>query len=132
MKKLVLISLLSVPALCVANQLTDQITRATNRAFANNTVKVEVKLAKPVRMSDVMVRPVRGGHDMVIRVDYKAKACIGRLSEHGKEVVVPAQCVASEGAFFLSKMRLTFADGRQVVKQKKALQTQGPIARIRL
>ena len=132
MKKLVLISLLSVPALCVANHLNDQITRATNRAFAKNTVKVEVKLAKPVHMSDVMFRPVRGGKDVVIRVDYKEKSCTGRLSEHGKEVVVPAQCVASEGAFLLSKMRLTFADGRQVVKQKKALQTQGPIARIRL
>ncbi len=132
MKKLVLISLLSVPALCVANQLTDQITRATARALAQNNVKVEVKLAKPVRMSDVMVRPVRGGRDIVIRVDYKEKICTGRLSAQNKDVVVPAQCVASEGDYHLSTMRLTFADGRQVVKQKKALQTQGQIARIRL
>ena len=132
MKKLVLISLLSVPALCVANQLTDQITRATARALAQNNVKVEVKLAKPVHMSDVMFRPVRGGKDVVIRVDYKEKSCTGRLSAQSKDVVVPAQCVASEGDYHLSKMRLTFADGSQVVKQKKALQTQGQIARIRL
>ena len=132
MKKLVLISLLSVPALCVANQLTDQITRATARALAQNNVKVEVKLAKPVHMSDVMFRPVRGGKDVVIRVDHKEKSCTGRLSAQSKDVVVPAQCVAAEGEYLLSEMRLTFADGSQVVKQKKALQTQGQIARIRL
>ncbi len=132
MKKLVLISLLSVPALCVAHHLEDPITRATVRALAQSAVKVEVKLAKPVYISDVMFRPVRGGKDTVIRVDHKTKSCQGRLAAQKTHVIVPARCVAAEGEFNVTKLRLTFSDGNQVVKQKKALQIQGPIARIRL
>lgn len=131
MKKLAVLFVLSIPALGLCASLSEQINRATTQALAKNAVQVQVKLAKPVYMSDVMFRPIRGGKDTVIRVDYKQTKCTGRLSAQKTHVVVPASCVASE-KYKAAQIHLTFADGSQVKKSGKAVQMQNQVAHIRL
>ena len=131
MKKLAVLFILSIPALGLSTTLSEQLERAAARALAQNTVAVQVKLAKPVYMSDVMLRLVRGGKDTVIRVDYKQAKCTGRLSAQKTHVVVPMLCVVSED-YKAAQIRLTFADGSQIKKSGKAVQVQNNVAHIHL
>ncbi len=131
MKKLAVLVVLSIPALGLSATLSEQINRAAANAFAKSTVAVQVKLAKPVYMSDVMLRPVRGTKDTVISVDYKQAKCTGRLSAQKTHVIVPASCVQDE-KYKAAQIRLTFADGSQVKKSGKAVQVQNQVAHIRL
>ena len=131
MKKLVTFIILSIPALGLSATLSEQLTRATAQAFAKSTVQVQVKLAKPVYMSDVMLRPIRGGKDTVIRVDYKQTKCTGRLSARETHVYVPLSCVQDE-KYKAAQVHLTFADGSQIKKSGKSVEVQEKLARIRL
>ena len=131
MKKLVVILLLSIPALCWAQNLSTQLERIAVNAVAKSAVQVHVKLAKPVYMSDVMFRPVRGGKDTVIRIDYKEQKCTGRLAAQKTHVVVPVSCVQDE-KYKATQVRLTFADGSQLKKPGKVVQVQDELAHIRL
>ncbi len=130
MKKLVLSIILSFPALCIAHNLNNQLTRTVTNALAQSSVQVHVKLAKPVYMSDVMFRPVRG-RDTVIRMDYKERKCMGRLSAKKTHVVVPSSCVADE-KYKATKINLIFSNEQSVQKTGKAVETQGKVAYIRL
>lgn len=131
MKKLAVFVVLSIPALGLSATLSEQLERVTAQALAKRTVAVQVKLAKPVYMSDVMFRPIRGGKDTVIRVDYKQTKCTGRLSAQKTHVVVPALCVATED-YKAAQIQLTFADGSRIKKSGKAVQVQNNVARIAL
>lgn len=131
MKKLAVLFILSIPALGLSTTLSEQLERAATQAFAKSTVQVHVKLAKPVYMSDVMFRPVRGGKDTVIRVDYKQTKCTGRLSAQKTHVVVPMLCVVSED-YKAARIELTFADGSQIQKSGEAVKVQKNVAHIRL
>ena len=130
MKKLVLLFVLTIPMLGISHNLNDSVDRAAAKAVATTAVRVHVKLARPVYMSDVMFRPVRG-QDMVIRVDYKEQTCIGRLSAQKTYVVVPTSCVADE-KYKAAKLNLIFANGRPVQKTGKAVENQGKVAYIHL
>ncbi|MBP5404201.1 MAG: hypothetical protein J6Y17_03830 [Elusimicrobiaceae bacterium] len=130
MKKLVLLIVLTLPTLGGAHNLSEPVNRATAKAIAATAVQVYVKLAKPVYMSDVMFRPVRG-KDTVIRVDYKEQTCIGRLSAKKTYVVVPLSCVADE-KYKAAKINLVFANGLPVQKTGNAVENQGKVAYIRL
>ena len=120
MKKLVVMLLLSIPALGAAYNLNEQVNRAAADALAKMQVQVHVKLAKPVYISDVMLRPMRGGKDTVIRTDYKVQTCTGRLSVQKTYVRVPASCIKVKN-YTVSQIRLTFADGRQIQKSARAV-----------
>ena len=130
MKKLAVLIILSIPAWGVAHHLGRFIDHATARALTQSTVEVRVKLAKPVYMSEVMFRPVRG-RDTVIRIDYKEQTCTGRLSVHKTHVVVPSSCV-QDGKYKVTKISLTFANGHQVKKTGQSVQVQDKLANIRL
>ena len=130
MKNLVAVIILSVPALCAATTLGERLERATASTLAKSTVHVQVKLAKPVYMSEVMFRPVRG-RDTVIRVDYKQTKCSGRLSAQKTHVYVPLSCVM-QGKYRASKIALTFYDGRQVQAFGKSVEMLEDKAFIRL
>lgn len=130
MKKLVVLCMLSIPVLSMAQDLSESVSRMAANAFTRNTVKVDVKLAKPVYMSDLMCRPVRG-EDMVVRVDYKQTTCTGILSAQKTQVYVPLSCVA-DGKYKASQINLTFADGSRVSKNHKSIKYQGKRAFIRL
>lgn len=130
MKKLVLSIILSFPVLCTAHNLNNQLTRKVTNALAQSAVQVHVKLAKPVHMSDVMLRPVRG-KDTVIRVDYKEQTCVGRLSAKKTYVVVPLSCVADE-KYKATKINLVFANGQPIQKTGNAVKNQGKVAYIHL
>ena len=110
MKKLAVLIILFFPAWCMAQDLNKSLARAVESAFIRQQVKVDIKFAKPVYMSDVMLRPVRGGKDTVIRKDYKQVTCFGRLSKLGTYVYVSTSCV-TEKKYHIEKVRLTFADG---------------------
>lgn len=131
MKKLAVLVVLSIPTLGLCASLSEQINRVAAQALAKSSVQVHVKLAKPVYMSDVMFRPVRGTKDTVIRVDYKEQKCTGRLSAQKTHVVVPASCVVDE-KYKAAQIHLTFADGSQVKKSGKAVHVQDNVAHIRL
>jgi len=131
MKKLAILFVLSIPALCAAGTLNDNLARITANALAEVTVQVRVKLAKPVYMSDVMFRPVRGGKNVVVRTDYKEQKCTGRLSAQKTHVVVPVSCAVAED-YKVEQVSLTFADGKQVKKSGKAVELKDKSAHIRL
>lgn len=130
MKKLVVLFILSIPALGLSATLSEQLERTTAAALAKSSVQVHVKLAKPVYMSDVMFRRPRG-KDVVIRVDYKEQKCTGRLSAQKTHVVVPASCV-QDGNYKAAHVNLIFANGKQVKKSGKAVKVQNKLAHIRL
>ncbi len=130
MKKLVALLMLSLPVCLMALPLSTQVERATAQALVKNTVHVQVKLAKPVRMSDVMFRRPRS-KDVVIRVDYKQTQCTGRLSFTKTHVYVPLSCV-QDGKFRAANVQLTFADGSQLHKTAQAVTTYEEVASIRL
>ena len=131
MKKFVVLFVLSIPALGLCTVLSEQLERATARTLAKSVVAVHVKLSKPVYMSDVMFRPLRGAKDTVIRLDYKEQICTGRLSAQKTHVVVPARCVSNE-EYKATQIRLIFADGSQIKKSGKAVAVQNKVAHIRL
>lgn len=130
MKKLMMLLLLSIPLCSVAQNLNKRIERAAARMLAKNTVAVEVKLAKPVYMSDVMYRRPRG-KNVVIRVDYKQTHCRGRLAEQQTQVYVPLSCVA-EDDYKAAEVFITFFDGKKIHKSGKHVQYQDKIALIRI
>lgn len=130
MKKLAVLFVLSIPALGLSATFSEQLERAAAQAFANHTVAVQVKLAKPIYMSDVMYRPVRG-KDTVIGTDYKQTRCIGRLSAPETQVVVPLACV-QDGKYHAVQIKLLFADGSQIQKSGHAVIKQQKWALIRL
>ncbi len=121
----------SLAAFAQNNSFLQPVERATARALAKSAVHVQVTLAKPVYMSEVMFRPVRGGKDTVIRVDYKQAACRGRLSAQKTYVQVPASCIAYE-KYEVSQVNLTFADGRRVTKTGKSVEQKNQTAWIKL
>ena len=130
MKKLVVLFVLSIPACCVSTTLSEKLDRVLTAAQAKIAVRVKVTLAKPVYMSDMMCRPVRG-KDVVIRTDYKEQTCTGRLSAQKTQVYVPLSCVQDEN-YKAEKISLTFADGRNVKKSAKALHLHENSAHIAL
>ena len=130
MKKLVTVFVLSLPVCVTALSLSTKVERVVAKTVANNTVQVQVKLAKPVYMSDLMVRRPRC-KDMVIRVDYKQAQCAGFLSSDKTYVAVPLSCV-QDGKYQAERVDLAFADGTQVHKTAKSLQTNNETATIRL
>lgn len=130
MKKLAVLFVLSIPALCAAATLSEKVNRAAANALAQVAVQVRVKLAKPVYMSDLMLRPVRG-KDVVIRTDYKEQTCTGRLSTQGTQVSVPLSCV-QDGNYKAEQISLTFADGRRVKKSSRSLRLHENSAQIAL
>ena len=131
MKKLAVLVVLSIPALGLSATLSNQLERTAAQALAKSSVQVQVKLAKPVYMSDVMFRPVRGGKDTVIRVDYKEQTCTGRLSVQKTHVIVPSSCVV-EDKYKAAQVHLTFADGSSIKKSGKSVEVQQKLAHIRL
>ena len=131
MKKLAVLFVLSLPAWCAADRFSDQLTRATAHALAKSTVQVHVKLAKPVYMSDVMFRPVRGTKDTVIRTDYKEQTCTGHLSAQETHVLVLLSCVVDD-KYKAAQVSVKFADGSWVKKSGKAVEMQDKFAVIRL
>ena len=130
MKKLVFLIMLSIPAWCMAAQLDKSVNRAAAKALAKTAVRVQVQLAKPVYMSEVMFRRPRT-QDTVISVDYKQVICTGRLSSQKTHVYVPLACVQDE-KYKAASVRLTFADGQQVKKSGKDVEMQAKFARIRI
>lgn len=119
MKKLAVLVVLSIPLCGIATTLSGKLDRTLTNAFTRMTVRVKVTLAKPVYMSDVMFRPVRG-KDVVIRTDYKEQTCTGLLSTQEMHVYVPLSCV-QDANYKAEKINLTFADGRSVKKSAQAL-----------
>ena len=130
MKKLVIALLFTAPAWCVAQNLNGQLERMTARALVQSVVAVEVKLAKPIHMSDVMFRRPRG-KDVVIRVDYKQARCTGYLSAQNTYVYVPVSCVEDEG-YKASHLSLTFADGNKIQRSGKNVEYRGKVALVRI
>lgn len=130
MKKLVVLFVLSIPALGLCATLSEQINRAAANAYAQSTVQVQVKLAKPVYMSDMMFRRPRG-KDVLIRTDYKENTCTGRLSAQRTHVIVPVACV-QDRKYKVEQIRLTFADGRKIKKSVQALHLHEKSAHIAL
>lgn len=114
MKKLIILLLLFFPIVCSAQNLNKQVERAIVRGIVGTPVKVDIKLVKPVYMSDVMFRPVRG-KNRVIRMDYKQVTCQGYSSAQKTYVWVPTSCVV-EKKYRVSKVRVTFPDGSTVEK----------------
>ncbi len=131
MKKLVVFVVLSIPTVGLSSTLSDQLERVAANALTRATVQVQVKLAKPIYMSDVMFRPVRGGRDAVIRVDYKEQTCTGHLSAQETHVIVPVSCVQDDN-YKADQINLMFADGRQIKKTGKSVVLQNKQAHIRL
>ncbi|MBO5911063.1 MAG: hypothetical protein J6Q05_02585 [Elusimicrobiaceae bacterium] len=131
MKKLVVFVVLSIPTVGLSSTLSDQLERVAANALTRATVQVQVKLAKPIYMSDVMFRPVRGGRDTVIRVDYKEQTCTGHLSAQETHVIVPVSCVQDDN-YKADQINLMFADGRQIKKTGKSVVLQNKQAHIRL
>ncbi len=131
MKKIAVLFVLSIPALGLSTTLSEQLERTAAQALAKITVQIHVKLAKPVYMSDVMFRPVRGTKDTVIRVDYKEQTCTGRLSVHKTHVLLPTSCV-QDGNYKAAQVHLTFADGSSIKKSGKSVEVQEKLAHIRL
>lgn len=121
--------LLSVSTLCAALTFSEKLDRAATRALAQTAVKVHVTLAKPVYMSEVMFRPVRGGKDVVVRTDYKEQTCTGRLSAQKTHVAVPVSCVQNE-QYKAEQITLTFADGRNIQKSAQAVRLHKQAAHI--
>ena len=130
MKKLVALFILSLPVCLTAFPLSTKVERAVTKTVANNSVQVQVKLAKPVRMSDMMFRRPRC-KDMVVRIDYKQTTCTGILSAAKTHVAVPLSCVR-DGKYQADQVHLTFADGSQVHKTAKSVETHDEVATIRL
>ena len=130
MKKLLAVVMLFVPALAVAHKLDQQLERLTAQAFAQSVVQVQVKLVKPVHISDMMLRPVRG-KDVVIRTDYKQNRCTGRLSVQRTHVIVPLSCV-EDNNYKAEQIYLVFTDGRRIEKSGKSVKIQKNTARILL
>ena len=128
MKKLVVFMLLSIPVVSVAQSFEQRVQRAIAKAAVRPTVKVSVKLAKPVYMSDVMFRRPRG-KNMVIGTDYKQNTCTGVVSD--KQVYVPATCVV-EKEYRPTQVILTFANGRNVQKAGRSVKRMGDVAVIAL
>lgn len=128
MKKLLSILVVTFPLLSYAQN--SALNQAVDRAVSTQTsfVKVWVKLAKPVYMSEVMFRRPRC-KDTVIRVDYKEQKCTGRLSAQKTHVWVPASCV-KDGKYNAAQVKMTFADGSSIQKSAQAVQTVGQQARI--
>ena len=128
MKKLVCLLVVLSPLFVHAQNNT--LNQAVDRAVTAQTsfVKVWVKLAKPVYMSEVMFRRPRC-KDTVIRIDYKELECTGRLSAQKTHVWVPASCV-KDGKYNASRIKMTFADGSSIQKSAEAVQTVGQQARI--
>ena len=108
------------------------IERAVAQAVANQdaSVSVQVKLAKPVYMSDVMFRRPRC-KNMVIDMDYKQKSCMGRLSARKDYVSVPTSCV-KDGKYHAFRVTLSFTNGKKVTKSGKDIKFQKEGARIYL
>ena len=129
---LLAVSLLTPGLFAQKVPLSKQIERAVAQAVAGRDtyVSVQVKLAKPVYMSDVMFRRPRC-KDMVIRVDYKQKSCTGQLSARQEYVSVPSSCV-EDGKYRAAKVIVAFADGQKVTKSRKDIQTRKNSARIYL
>lgn len=130
MKKLVVCMLLSLPAWGIAQPVSTAVERAAARAVAQHTVHVRVQLAKPVYMSDVMYRPVRG-KDMIIRTDYKEQKCVGILAAQKTQVLVPSSCVSDE-EYRVFRINIFFPNGKRVTKAGKSIEVQERVARIRL
>ena len=128
MKKLVIFMLLSIPIVSVAQSFEQRFQRTIAQAAVRPTVKVSVKLAKPIYMSDVMFRRPRG-KNMVIGMDYKQNTCTGVVSN--KQVYVPATCVVEKN-YHPAQVTLTFANGRNVQKTGRSVKRVGDVAVISL
>lgn len=129
---LLAVSLLTPGLFAQKVPLSKQIERAVAQAVAGRDmyVSVQVKLAKPVYMSDLMVRRPRC-KDMVVSVDYKQKSCTGWLSAGQDYVSVPTSCV-QDGKYRASKITVSLANGRQITKSGKAVQSRKDTSRIYL
>jgi len=127
--------LISMPLVSFAQQtrLSAKVERATLAAqdqaqqLREATVTVTATLKKPVKMSDVMFRPVRGGRDQVISYETKKHTCQGTLDQSGKRVYISADCVNKKG-FTLSSVKLHFANGKVATGTKRAVYVQKEIA----
>lgn len=128
MKKLVILMMLSLPVVSAAQTLEQRVQRMATQAITRMTVKVSVKLAKPIYMSDVMFRRPRG-KNIIIGTDYKQATCTGVLSD--KQVYVPASCVVDKN-YQPSRVTLTFADGHNVHKAGQSVKQIGDVAVIAL
>ena len=124
MKKLLftLAVLLNISPLA-AQTLDQQVTRAVSKAISHQPVHVDVqiKLAKPIYMSDYMWRRPRC-KDVIIRWEQKENSCTGTLRTDLQRVYIPATC-AQEEKYRISQVEITFANGRK-------LQTSGKAVRI--
>ncbi len=136
MKKLsIILAVLSCAPVLFAQQapsLDKQVQRAVLQALSlgKNEVLVNLKFAKPVYMSDLMLRRPRV-KDMVIRVDYTQKSCRGVLDQSGDRVYVPVNCVKQDG-YKVADVQLTFANGTKVKKTGTSIEKKGDVAQIYL
>ena len=122
MKKItcLFISLLTATPL-VAQNLNHKVTRTVDQAVLARTAKVQVqvKLAKPVRMSDVMFRRPRG-KDIIIDWKQKENTCTGTLHTGLQRVYVPAPCV-QEDNYQIAQIKMTFPNGKQLQTSAKSV-----------
>ena len=130
MKKLVVLFVLSIPALGLSTTLSEQLERVTAQVLSASSVQVRVKLAKPVYMSDVMFRRPRC-KNVVIGFDYKQVQCRGYLSAQGTQVYVPLSCVSDKN-YKAAEVSVIFPDGKKISKSGTHVQYQSKIALIRI
>ncbi len=131
--KLVLGAFLISMPLATFAQLSARVERVASSAQAQAQqlqeayVTVTATLKKPVKMSNVMCRPVRGCKDQVISYETKINTCRGTLEQSGQRVYVIADCVSRKD-YTLSSVKLQFSNGKVAAGTGRAVSIKEDVA----
>ena len=124
--------LISMPLATFA-QLSTHVERVVTTAqiqtqqLQQAAVTVTATLKKPVKMSDMMCRPVRGCKDQIISYETKTNICRGTLERGGQRVYITADCVRKKD-YTLSAVKLQFANGKVATGTGRAVSIKEDVA----
>lgn len=131
--KLLLGTLLISMPLATFAQLSTRVERVVSAAqtqaqqLQQAAVTVTATLKKPVKMSDMMCRPVRGCKDQIISYETKTNTCRGTLEQGGQRVYVTADCVSKKD-YALSSVKLQFSNGKVAMGTGRAVSVKEDVA----